>query len=137
MSLRRFDRSVRNEMNTEGLVHLYWELFDSPDSEGSAFNFMERKPVLILDDIVMENRWWKPKIELAYTSKMYADILGLPTSSSHRVGKAIRLRVTNPKMRMFVVKHLILRGVVRIGVGMKHVYFDTDDYLYKESFYIQ
>ena len=134
---RPFVKKDRVNYNTEGLKHLYWEIFDSPDSEGSAYNFMEREPVLILDDILSEEPDWIPKIEVGYCSKPYGDILGLPISSPFRVGKAVRLRVTNPKSRMFLVRHLILRNVTRIGVGMKHVYFDTDNYLNKDALYIQ
>ena len=134
-----FNKRIRDsiECNREGLKHLYWELFDSPDCPGSAFNYMEREPVLILDDIITEFKLYRPKIEVAYTSKTYADVLGLPTSSAHRVGKAIRLRATNPKQRMFIVTELIRRGVTRIGVGREHVYFDTDNYLNTDALYIQ
>lgn len=132
-----YDINLRDKMNTEGLNRLYWELFDSPDAEGSAFKFMEREPVLVLDDFMTEFPMYKIKVELAYTSKNYADLIGLPSSSPHRVGKAVKLRVTNPKMRMFVVRGLILRGITRVGVGMKHVYFDTDNYLKKDALYIQ
>ena len=38
-----------NERDTEGLTHLRWSMFDSPDSEGSGYLFMEREPVYILD----------------------------------------------------------------------------------------
>ena len=92
---------------------------------------------MILDDILSEEPDWKLKVQVAYCSKMYADILGLPAKSPFRVGKAIKLRATNPKLRMFIVRHLILRGVTRIGVGREHVYFDTDNYLYKDALYIQ
>ncbi len=134
-----FRKSTRDSIdcNREGLRHLYWELFDSPDSPGSAFNYMEREPVLILDDIITEFKQYRLKIDVAYTSKTYADVLGLPTSSPHRVGKAIQLRVTNPRQRMFMVTELIRRGVTRIGVGREHVYFDTDNYLKEDALYIQ
>lgn len=137
MEYRKFVKKDRVNYNTEGLKHLYWEIFDSPDSEGSGYRFMEREPVLILDDIFSEFPDWKPKIQCAYCSKQYGDILGLPAKSPFRVGKAIKLRATNPSQRMFIVRHLILRGVTRIGVGREHVYFDTDNYLYKDALYVQ
>lgn len=134
-----FDKKVRDsiECNRQGLKHLYWELFDSPDAPGSAFRYMEREPVLILDDIVTEFEKYRPKIEVAYVSKSYGDLLGLPSSSPHRIGKAIRFRTTNPTQRMFIVTELIRRGVSRIGVGKEHVYFDTDNYLKKDALYVQ
>ena len=135
--IRVFRKEEREGKNTTGLKHVYWDIFDSPDAPGSAFRYMEREPILMLDDIVTEYPRYRPKIELAYCSKAYADLLGLPTSSPHRIGKAIRLRVTNPKQRMFIVTELIRRGVSRIGVGQEHVYFDTDNYLQKDALFIQ
>ena len=124
-------------MNKEGLIHLHWELFDSPDAPGSGYRYMEREPVLILDDILIEHHKWRPKIELAYVTESYGNMRGLPSSSSHRTGNAILLRAKNPQKRMFIVKNLILRGVERIGIGMDHVYFDTDLYLKGKALYIQ
>jgi hypothetical protein len=137
MEYKRFIKKERNNYNTEGIKHLYWELFDSPDTQGSGYRFMEREPVMILDDIFAEFPDWKIKVEVGYCSKIYGDILGLPASSPFRVGKAVRLRATSPTSRMFIIRHLILRGVTRIGVGMQHVYFDTDNYLHKDALYIQ
>ena len=131
-----FNKKDRESFNTEGLTHLYWELFDSADAKGSAFRFMEREPVLILDDIIKVFQYWRPQVILGYTSKPVADLLGLPTSSSFRVGKAIRLKAKNPKARMFLVENLIIRGVTRIAVCMDYVEFDTDNYLKKDALYI-
>lgn len=101
-------------------------MFDSPDQRGSAFKYMERQPVFILDDIVREHRM-NLKIELGYCSKTYADKIYLPTMDSHRIGKAVRLRVTNAKKKYDLISSLIVRGVSRIGIGKDVVYFDTDD----------
>lgn len=133
-ALRKQDRDGKN---TQGLAHIYWDIFDSPDSPGSAFRYMEREPILIIDDIVREFPKYQPKLQIAYCTKAYADLLGLPASSPHRVGKAIQLRVTNPKQRMFIVTELIRRGITRIGVGREHVYFDTDNYISDDALYIQ
>ena len=134
---RNYNRKNKEFNNTEGLKHLYWELFDSPDSKGSAFRYMEREPVLILDDIMVEFPMWRPSIELGYTSQPYSDLLGLTSYSPYRVGKGVRLKVLDSKKRMFLVKNLILRGVVRIAVSEKYVEFDTDNYLYKPNLYIR
>ena len=118
--------------NCEGLLYLTWDMFDSPDSPGSGYNFMEREPVIILDEVVKRTRRFL-NIERAYLSKTMADKLGLPTNSSHRVGKAIQIRVVGPKKRMDIIKHLCSLGVTRIAVGRETIYFDTDS-LKKDGF---
>ena len=133
---KSFDKKSRLDFNTEGLTHLYWDLFDSVDSTGSAFRYMEREPILILDDIIKQHQYWRPFVLLGYTSQPVADLLGLPTSSSFRVGKAVRLRAKNPRARMFIVENLIIRGVTRIAASLDYVEFDIDNYLKKPALYI-
>ena len=125
-----YNRKYKDSNNTTGLKHLYWELFDSPDTVGSGFRFMEREPVLILDDIMVEFPSWRPTIELAYTSHTYSKLLGLVSHSPYRVGKGVRIKALNSKKRMFIVKNLILSGVDRIAISEKYIEFDTDNYLY-------
>ena len=136
---RSFIKKDRHLYNTEGLTYLYWELFDSKrkGEEGSAFRYMEREPVLILDDIIREHQKYRPVIELGYTSKPYADLLSLPTQSPYRVGKGVRLKVLNASKRMFLVENLIIRGVKRIAISDKYVEYDTDNYLYKPKLYLR
>ncbi len=134
---RVYVKKDKHKFNTTGLKHLYWELFDCPSSVGSGFKYMEREPVLILDDIISEFNQWRPYIELGYTSKPYADLLGLTTYSPYRVGKGVRLRVISAPKRMFLVKNLILRGVERIAINEKYIEFDTDNYLYKPNLYLR
>ena len=137
IEVRSFSKKDRSGFNREGLKQLYWELFDSRDAAGSAFRYMEREPVLILDDICVEHYSYRPKIELGYTSKTVADLLGLPTISPYRTGRGIMIRVTNATARMFLVENLIIRGVKRIAVSDNSVEFDTDNYLYKPKLYIR
>jgi len=137
MKVRKFKRADRDKYNTTGLSHLYWDLFDSSDSNGSGFRYMEREPILILDDILKEHYFYVPKILLGYTSKAVADSLGLPSISPYRVGKGVMLRVTNATARMFLVENLIIRGVKRIAVSDDTVEFDTDNFLYKPKLYIR
>ncbi len=132
-----YNRKYKDSNNTTGLKHLYWELFDSPDTVGSGFRFMEREPVLILDDIMVEFPSWRPTIELAYTSHTYSKLLGLVSHSPYRVGKGIMLRVTNASSRMFLVENLIIRGIKRIAVSDEYVEYDTDNFLYKPKLYIR
>ena len=114
-------------MNKEGLTYLNWELFDSPDKEGSGYMFMEREPVYILDTLIHMLKC-KVNIILGYASKEYADKIRLGTKDSHRLGKAIRLRVVGNKKRLKIVKTLIELGVKRIAVSRDTVYFDTDTF---------
>lgn len=115
-----------NNLDIEGLDYLQWSLFDSPDEIGSGYKFMERQPVYILDKIVKKTRR-NFDILLGYTSPIYANKLSLATNNSHRIGKAIKLRVLNPKKRMDLIRLLILEGVSRIAVSNDVVYYDTDD----------
>jgi hypothetical protein len=123
-----------NVDNFEGLTYLTWDMFDSPDLPNSGYKFMEREPVIILDNIVKKYRI-SLNIILGYTSKPYADKLKLIRANSHRVGKAIKIRCVGTKKRLTLVKGLVEQGVNRIGVGNEYVYFDTDD-LKERAFYI-
>lgn len=120
--------------NCEGLTYLTWDMFDSPDLPNSGYKFMEREPVLILDNIVKKYRITL-NIILGYTSKPYADKLRLIRANSHRVGKAVKIRCVGPKKRITLVRGLVQQGVHRIGVSNEYVYFDTDD-LKERAFYI-
>jgi hypothetical protein len=51
----------------------------------------------------------------------------LSSKDSHRIGRAVRLRILNPQKRMDLVRLLILEGVTRIAVTKDIVYYDTDD----------
>ena len=37
------------DIDRDGLRVLRWSMFDSPDSPGSGYKFMEREPVIALD----------------------------------------------------------------------------------------
>ena len=110
----------------EGLLYLTWSQFDSPDSPGSGYRFMEREPVKILDTVIHRTKMVL-NVTLGYVTPKTAKIMGLTTHDSHRIGKAIRVRVLNPKKRMKLVAALILLGVRRIALDRDIVYFDTDD----------
>ncbi len=123
-----------DKYDCEGLTYLRWSMFDSPDHLGSGKKFMEREPVLILDRIVAKTDM-SLNITLAYTTPSYADKKRLISTDSHRVGKAVRIRVLNPKKRMKLISLLILEGVRRIAVDRNQVYFDTDD-LKEDALYL-
>jgi hypothetical protein len=112
--------------NCEGLKYLTWSMFDSSDDIGSGYKFMEREPVLILDKVVDITKSTL-NIELGYVTPMLASQLFLASNNSHRVGKAIKIRIVGGKKRMRIVKNLIKLGVVRIKISREFVYFDTDD----------
>ena len=116
--------------DTQGLGFLRWSQFGckcGKCSVNSGKNYMERQPVLILDDIAREERM-RFDVLLGYVCEKsaYKDHF-LPTKDSHRVGLAVKIRVLNVQKRLRLVRGLILRGVTRIGVGKDFIYFDCDD----------
>ena len=113
------------EMDEEGLKILKWSMFDSPDSLGSGKRFMESEPVFILDEVFRRERL-KGYIHLGYTSKTYADKIGLGLESEHRIGKAIKFKCINPAHRFRIVRGLIQYGVERITLYDESIYFDTE-----------
>jgi hypothetical protein len=114
-----------NEKDTEGLTHLRWSMFDSPDSEGSGYLFMEREPVYILD-VVCKMYRIKPDIILGYTSKPVSDKMFLSSKDAHRVGLGVRIRILSTRKRMILIKGLVECGIQRIAVSKDVLYFDTD-----------
>ena len=120
------------EMDGEGLKILKWSMFDSPDSLGSGKRFMESEPVFILDEVFRRERL-KGYIRLGYTSKTYADKIGLGLESEHRIGKAIRFKCINPAHRFRFVRGLIQYGVERIKLYDDSIYFDTEHNLKGED----
>lgn len=122
------------EIDTEGLRVLRWSMFDSPDSPGSGYRFMEREPVVALDRAA-HYYGYKPNVTLGYTSKAVADNMLLVSNNPHRVGKAIRIRCVGPKKRLKLIRSLMEQGVQRFAVDSETVYFDTED-LKPPSFYL-
>lgn len=122
--------SYTEEMDTEGLRVLKWSMFDSPDKLGSGKMFMESAPVHILDEVLYKQRI-NAYIMLGYTSKRYADRLGIGSNSSHRLGKAVKMRCINKVKRLKIVRGLIQYGVERIHLHNEWIYFDTDNYIKK------
>jgi len=121
-------------MDNEGLSILKWSMFDSPDKLGSGKYFMESEPVFILDEVLRKERINAFVME-GYVSKVYGDKIAIPENSSHRVGKAIKVRCINKIKRFKIIKGLIQYGVERIQVSNEFIYFDTDNYL-KEPLFI-
>lgn len=120
----------------EGLTYLKWSMFDCPYEKGSGYKFMDRRTVQLLDRVVHSTKMVLDNaIELAYTSPEKADMLGLVSFSAHRIGKAVRFRITHPKKRMRLISGLCNEGVKRICVSREVVYFDTDD-LQPEVFHL-
>lgn len=114
------------QLDREGLRVLRWSMFDSPDSEGSGYRFMEREPVIALDRAAHRYEY-TPNIVLGYTSKSVADKLGLVSNNSHRLGKAVQIRCVGPKKRIALVRSLMEQGVQRFAISKEVVYFDTDE----------
>lgn len=126
--------TIEEELDREGLNVLRWSMFDSPDSEGSGYKYMEREPVVALDRAAHYYRF-VPNIVLGYTSKVVADKMNLVSTDSHRVGKAVRIRCVGHKKRLKLIRSLMEQGVQRFAVSRDLVYFDTDD-LKEPSFYL-
>lgn len=126
--------SKEEELDTEGLKVLRWSMFDSPDSEGSGYRFMEREPVIALDRAAHYHRYI-PNIILGYTTPRVADNLRLVSDNPHRLGKAVRIRCVGAKKRLKLIRSLMEQGVQRFAVDKDLIYFDTDD-LKPPSFYI-
>ena len=118
--------SKEEELDREGLKVLRWSMFDSPDVKGSGYMFMEREPVVALDRAAHYHRYI-PNVLLGYTSKTVADNMGLVSSDSHRIGRAIRIRCVGPKKRLKLIRSLMEQGVQRFAIDRDQVYFDTDD----------
>lgn len=117
---------MTDKQDCEGLVFLTWSQFDSPDQPGSGFKFMERDTVQILDRVIHKTKMVF-KIEMGYASPKYARIKGLAHHDSHKIGKAVRIRVTNNKQRMRLVGALWDEGVRRFATDRETLYFDTDN----------
>jgi hypothetical protein len=115
--------------DSEGLNKLLWSQFMCKCGRcdvSSGKRLMEKIPVIILDQIAQEERI-RLDIELAYVCKIGADEMPLTSMNSHRAGLAVRIRVLNPKKRMLIIRGLIVRGVTRIALNDKYIYFDVDD----------
>lgn len=115
-----------DDLDKDGLSVLRWSMFDSPDSKGSAYMFMEREPVIALDRAAKRHRY-VPNVILGYTSNLVADSLGLVSSDSHRIGKAVRVRCIGHKKRLKLIRSLMEQGVQRFAIAKDFVYFDTDE----------
>ena len=123
-----------DEIDTEGLKVLRWSMFDSPDSHGSGYKFMEREPVVALDRAAHRYEY-RPNVILGYTSATVANKMRLATTDSHRVGHAIRIRCVGQRKRLTLIRTLMEQGVMRFAVDKETVYFDTDP-LKPPAFYI-
>ena len=65
-------------------------------------------------------------ITSAYRCEEYnAQIGGVP-NSAHTLGLALDIAVPNSQMRKYVLEHLIMRGISRIGIAKDFIHFDID-----------
>ena len=114
----------------DGLDNVLWSQFSCRCGKchiNSGKTFMERLPVLILDAISREERM-RIDVELAYVCEDAAyKTHFLPAKDSHRVGLGVTVRCTTLKKRMQIIRQLIYRGVSRIALYDKSIYFDCDD----------
>jgi hypothetical protein len=100
-------------------------MFDSPDTPGSGYKFMEREAVIAIDRAAHRYEY-RPNIILGYTSKIVADKMRLASTDSHRVGHAVRIRCVGARKRLKLIRTLMEQGVTRFAIDREMVYFDTD-----------
>lgn len=120
-----------DEIDREGLRVLRWSMFDSPDSPGSGYKFMEREPVVALDRAAHMYEY-RPNVILGYTSANVANKMRLASTDSHRVGHAVRIRCVGSRKRIKLIRTLMEQGVTRFAVDKETLYFDTDPLKYPE-----
>jgi hypothetical protein len=106
-------------------------MFDSPDSPGSGYKFMEREPVVALDRAAHRYEY-RPNVILGYTSSNVANKMRLASTDSHRVGHAVRIRCVGSRKRIKLIRTLMEQGVTRFAVDKETLYFDTDPLKYPE-----
>jgi len=120
-------------------MYLKWSMFDSPDQPGSGYKFMEREPVIALDRAIglMERKMFTDVV-LGYASPYWAKKCRLSMNDSHRVGKAVLLRVPDAKKKWDLFKALLELNVPRLALQRNEnsnlVYFDTDDLKHRGIF---
>jgi len=113
------------ELDREGLRVLRWSMFDSPDTPGSGYKFMEREAVIAIDRAAHRYEY-RPNIILGYTSASVANKMRLASTDSHRVGHAVRIRCVGARKRLKLIRTLMEQGVTRFAIDREMVYFDTD-----------
>lgn len=117
------------EDDSLGLNKLLWSQFMCKCGKcgvETGSTMMESIPIVVLDQIALEERM-RFDVRLAYVCEKHGDDLGLPFSSSYRLGVAVKIRVLNPMKRMLLIRGLIVRGVTRIAISKDYIEFDTDD----------
>lgn len=100
--------------------------FDCPRSEGSGSKYMDREFVSMLDYARDVSRL-QFNIRKGYISADYAERIGEPTVSSHRIGRAAEIECTHSGKRYKIIASLLEAGFVRIGINKDYVYVDNDD----------
>ena len=109
------------EADTQGLGFLRWSQFGCKCGKcnvNSGKNYMERQPVLILDDIAREERM-RFDVLLGYVCEKsaYKDHF-LPTKDSHRVGLAVKITLSPGQIVVVValIDTLTAKGVSIVAV---------------------
>jgi hypothetical protein len=104
-----------------------FEEFDSPDSPGSGYNYMDREFMSMLDEArdIAKIRF---KILSGYVTSTHNKIhYKASTTSSHLIGRAAHIECVNAKKRIKIVESLNMVGFRRIGLHRNYIHIDNDD----------
>lgn len=63
----------------------------------------------------------------AYRCEKHNDAVGGSPTSSHVIGKAVDIRITNNNQRFIILNALLKAGFTRLGVGKSFIHVDCDE----------
>ena len=106
------------------MIHFTHSEFDSPDQPGSGKN-MQQSHLDMLDDareiagvpFIVNSGWRTPEHNKKEKGK---------SDSSHLIGYAVDLSVTDSRTRFIILHALIAVGFTRIGIGKTFIHADND-----------
>lgn len=131
--MRRWNQRVETALSKEGYMRKYkyftTEEFDSPDEPGSG-EYMEHELIERLD--VVRDLCGFPLIitsgyrTIAHNKALKAKGYKVAKNSSHLLGLAADILVTDNRKRYVLLDAIIEAGFVRIGLGDNFIHVDID-----------
>lgn len=126
--MRRWNQRTEAALSEEGDMRLYkyFELseFDSPDEEGSG-ELMEHDVIERLD-VVRDLCGFPLIITSGYRTIEHNKKVGGVANSSHLLGYAVDIAVTDSRKRFILLDAVITAGFLRIGIGDDFIHVDCD-----------